>query len=131
MRRRKGTCLVLNQEVPLLVGGREKHLEMGECFIVCHPLVPLPTICRKNSCVEDDLVCMVHNLLVGIGSGADVSVHDRVINLPPGELNGDGGCIFLAVVLVVRELVGVQNHGIGLVQVGEQIQCNGSAIPAG
>ena len=51
-----GVCLVLNREVPLPVGGREKRLEMGERFIVRRLLVPLPTICRKNTYVEDELV---------------------------------------------------------------------------
>ena len=124
------TCLVLNQEAPLPVGGREKHLEMGERFVVGRPLVPLPTIYRKNARVEDKLVGVFHDLLVGIGSGDSVSVRDCVINLLPDNLNRDSGCVCLAELLVVRDPVGVRVHSVGLVQVGEQIQCTGSAIPS-
>ena len=125
-----GTRLVLNLEAPLPVGGREKHLEMGERFVIRRPLVPFPTICRKNARVEDELVGVVHDLLVGIGSGAGVDIRDRIINLPLGDLNGGSGCVCLAEELVVCKTVGVRDHGVGLVQVGEQIQCTGSAIPA-
>ena len=124
------TCLVLNLEAPLPMGGHKKHLDMGEIFVVRRPLVPFPTICHENARVEDELVGVVHDLLVVIGSGAGVGVRDCVINLPPGNLDGDGGCVCLVEALVVHEPVSIRDHGVGLVQVGEQIQCTGSTIPA-
>ena len=69
-------------------------------------------------------------MLVGIGSGHGIGVRDCVINLTPDDLNGDGGCVCLVEALVVRDLVGVRDHGVGHIQVGEQIQCTGSATPS-
>ena len=112
------------------MGGHEKHLDMGERFVVRRPLVQLPTIFRENTRVEDELVGVVHNFLVGIWSGSGVGVRNCVINMPPEDLDGDGGCVCLAEVLVVCEPFGVRYHGVGLLQVGEQIQCTGSAIPS-
>ena len=59
-----GTCLVFNQKVPLPVGGRKKHLNMGERFVIHRPLVLFPTICREDARVEDELACVVHDLIV-------------------------------------------------------------------
>ena len=72
----------MNLEASLPVGSREKHLEMGERFFVRRPLVLFLTICRENARVEDNLVGVVHDLLVGIFSGAGIGVSDCVINLP-------------------------------------------------
>ena len=58
-----GTGLISNQEAPLTVCIREKNLEIWERLVVSRPLVPFPTIRRENACVEDELVCVVHNLL--------------------------------------------------------------------
>ena len=110
------------------MGGRKKHLNMEERFVIRQPLVPLPTICRENTRVEDERVGVVHDFFVGIGSVAVVGVRDCLINIPPGDLDGDGRCICLAEALVVREPVIVRDHGVGILQVGEQIQCTVSAI---
>ena len=53
-------------------------------------------------------------MLVGIGSRSGVSVRDRIINLPPGDLDGGGGHVFLAEALVVRKPSGVRDPGVGL-----------------
>ena len=55
--------VVLQQEAPLPVCGREKHLEMWERLVVHCSLVPFPKIRRENSRVEDELVRVVLNLL--------------------------------------------------------------------
>ena len=109
------TCIVLNREAPLPVCGCEKHLDMGDRFIVHRPLVSFPKICRENARVEDELVGVGYNLLVGIGSRAGVGICDRVINLPPCDLDRDGRCIYLTQTLVVRKQDGVRDHRVGLV----------------
>ena len=94
---------------------------MGERFFVRRLLVPVPTICRKYTRVEDELVDVVHDLLVGIRSGSGVGVRDCIINMTPGNLNGDGGCVCFAKALVVCESFSIRDHGVGLVQVADQI----------
>ena len=64
---------------------------MGERFLGCRPLVPLPTISRKNARFENELVCIVDHLLGGLGRVAKVGVRDCVIDLAPDSLNGVGG----------------------------------------
>ena len=102
-----GTCLVLNIEVPLPVGGSKKQFEMGERFFSRLPLVPLPTISRENSGVEHNLVGVVHDLLGLVRCGAGVSVCNGIIDLPPYNFNGVSGGVCLAEALVVCEPVGV------------------------
>ena len=78
-------------------------------------LVPFLTICRENSRVEDELVGVVHDLLVLIGNRSGVGVRDPVINLSPGDLNRDGGLVGIAEALFVHNPVSVLDHGVCLV----------------
>ena len=55
--------LVSNRESSLPMCGREKHLEMWERIVIRHLLIPFPKIRRENSCVEHELVRVVHELL--------------------------------------------------------------------
>ena len=103
---------------------------MGECFVVRRPLVPLPTIYRENTRVENKLISVVNALLRGVGRGAGVSVRNCVIDLPPENLDRVGRGICLAEVLVVCDPVGFGDDDVGLVQVGEQIHRARSAIPS-
>ena len=113
-----GPRLFLNREAPLPVERFPDHC----------PLVPLPTISRKNVCVENELICIVNHLLGGVDRGAGIGVCDCVIDLPPDNLYGVCGGIFLVEALAVCDPVGVGDEGVGLVEVGDQIQCAGSAI---
>ena len=124
-----GNRLVLNQEAPTPVVGVERNFDMGESFVSRRPLVPLPKISSKNDRVENQLVGVVHNLLGQVGCGAGVSICDGVIDLTPDNLNGVGGGVCLAKALVVCEPVCIGDDGVGLVDVGKQIQRAGSAIP--
>ena len=103
---------------------------MGEHFVILRPLVPLPTIYCKNTCVENELIQVVHDLLRRVGRGAGIGVRNCIINLLPDNLNGVGGGVCLVEALVVREPVGVGDDGVGLVQVVEHIQSDGSTIPS-
>ena len=125
-----GTRIVLNREAPLPVGGEKKHFEMGERFVSRRPLVPLLTISRKNSCVENELVHIVYNLLGRVGRGAGVIVHDYVIDLMPYYLDVIGGGVCLTEELDLHEPVRVGDNGVGLIYVVKQIQCDGSAVPS-
>ena len=125
-----GTCLVLNRESPLPVGGGEKHSEMGEYFFSRRPLVLFPEISRKNACVEHKLVVVVHNFLGKLGCGSGVGICYGVINLTPDDLGGVGGGVCLAEALVIRNPVCIGYDGVGLVELDKQIQRDGSAIPS-
>ena len=102
---------------------------MGGRFVDCCLLVPLPTISRKNSRVENELVCIVDHLLGGVGRGAGVGVRDCVINLPSDDLDGVDRGLCVTKALVFYKPVSVGDYVVGLVEVGEQIQNSGSAIP--
>ena len=99
-------------------------------MVVCRLLVPIPKICRENTCVENELIFIVNNFLGGIGRGAGFSVRDCVIYLPLDDFDGVGGGICLAEVLVICKTVGLVYDGVGLVQLGEKIQHAGSSIPS-
>ena len=86
-----GTHIFLNQEAQLSVGGVVKHFDMGKCFVIHLPLVPLPTISIKNAHVENHLVGVVHNLLGQVGCGTGVVICESVIDMTPDELNGVSG----------------------------------------
>ena len=101
---------------------------MGDSFVARRPLVPLPTICRENTSVENELICIVNYLLGGVGRGSGVGVREFVINLLPDNLDVVGGGVCLAEALVLREPVGVGYDIVDLIQVGEQIQRAGFAI---
>ena len=102
---------------------------MGERFSVRRLIVPLLTISRKNTRVENELICVVNDLLGGLGRGASVGVCNCVIDLPSDNLDGVGGGVCLTEALVVREPVGVGYDSLGLVQLFEKIQAPGSALP--
>ena len=61
-----GNHIVLNQEAPLHVNGSKKHFGMGERFVACSLLVPLPTISREYTLVEHNLVGVIDDLLAGV-----------------------------------------------------------------
>ena len=90
---------------------------MGERFFVRRLLVPLLTICRENIRVENELICVVNDLLGAVGRGSGAGVHDYVINLPLDNLYRVVGGVCFADALVVGEPVGVEYDGVGLVQV--------------
>ena len=94
---------------------------MGERFVDQYPLVSLPKISRENTCVENDLVCIVDNFLGGVWCVAGVCVRNCVVDLPPDDLDGVSGSICLVEALIIHNPVGVGDDGVGLVDVGEQI----------
>ena len=111
------------------MGGGEKSFDMGEIFVIRLPLVPLPTISRENAGVKHKLVGVVHNLLGQVGCGAGVGICNGAIDLMPDDLDGVGRGVCLAEELVVHNPVSVGDDDVGLVEVGKQIQSDGSAIP--
>ena len=112
------------------MGGGEKSFDMGEIFVIRLPLVPLPTISRENAGVKHKLVGVVHNLLGQVGCGAGVGICNGAIDLMPDDLDGVGRGVCLAEELVVHNPVSVGDDDVGLVEVGKQIQSDGSAIPS-
>ena len=88
---------------------------MREIFVVCSPLVTLPKISCKHARVEDELVCIVDNLLGGVGRGSIVSERDCVIDMTPDNLDGVGGIVCLTEVLVVYRPVCIRIYGVCLV----------------
>ena len=109
---------------------RQKKLYIGERFVDCRQLVPLPTISCKNACVENELVRIIDYLFGGVRRGASVSIRDCVIDLMPDNINGVGGGVCLAELIVVRETFSIGDNGVGFVEVGEKIHLAGSAIPS-
>ena len=83
------------------MGGGKKNFYMGERFVDCPPLVPLPRISCKDDSVENKLVCIFDHLLGGVGRGAGIGVRNCVIDIPPEYLDGFCGGVCLAEALVV------------------------------
>ena len=110
------------------MGRGEKYLEIGERFFDRRPLFLLPIISREHACVKNELVVVINHMFVGIRQGSLIGVRYCVVDLPQDNLDGVGGSIRLVEVLVVSEPVRVRNHGIRLIQVGDQIQRTGSAV---
>ena len=71
-----GKRLVLQKWAPLLGGGDEKHLDMGEIFVARRPLVPLLTIIREHACVKNDLVGVFNYMFAKVRSGSGTGVRD-------------------------------------------------------
>ena len=101
---------------------------MGEGCIACHPLVSLPKIRRENACAENELVCVVNELLAWVRRGAGVGIFNCVVDLPPDDLDGVSGGVILAEMIVVCNPVGVCDDHIRRINVGEHIQSSGSAV---
>ena len=110
------------------MGGNKKKLEMGDRFVTCRSLVPLPTISRERVCVKNELLGVINHLFYGLWRGSGVDVDNCVFNMPPDNLDGVSGGVRLAEALVVYEPVCVRNHGVRHGYVVEKIHHTGSAV---
>ena len=88
---------------------------MRERFVVRWLLVSLPTIFCENTCIENELVCVVKDLLGGVGRGTRAVVDDCVVDLTPYNLEGVSRGVCLAEALVLCKPVDIGDDGVSLV----------------
>ena len=99
------SCIVLNREAPIPMGGGGKYFDMGERFFDRRPLFSLPKISRKNARVENELVCIVNHFLGGVGHGDGVHIRDCVIDILLDDLDGFYGVVCLATKFAIDSTV--------------------------
>ena len=103
-------------------------MRWGSVFYAHRPLVPLPKISHELACVKKEVVDVINHLLDGVWHGPGVVIRDCVVDLPPDDLGGVGGGVPLADALVVCKIFSVDYDVVYYVQVGEQIQRDGSSV---